>query len=271
MGRNSSIEWCDHTFNPWIGCTPISAGCDHCYARRTGARLRVQWGSGQPRSRAADSTWRQPLAWDRRAAREGTRPRVFLSLCDPFDTEVPDAWRESLFALMVRTPHLLWLPLTKRPHVMLRVLTTVARSPPNVVLGTSAENQAMADARHGPMAALAAAGWRTYVSHGPALGPVDWAGWAFLSGMVAEGESGPGARAPHPDWFRADRDWCAAHGVPFNFKQWGEWMPTADAGRAALLSIKQRHGRVDTVGISRVGKKAAGRRLDGRTHDGVPG
>lgn len=76
MGRNSTIEWCDHTFNPWIGCTKVSPGCDHCYAQRTGARLKVQWGPGQPRRPAAASTWRQPLAWDRRAAREGTRRQL---------------------------------------------------------------------------------------------------------------------------------------------------------------------------------------------------
>ena len=89
--KNSSIEWTDHTFNPWIGCTKVSAGCANCYAetlmdKRLG---KVTWGRGNPRVRTSKAYWRQPLAWDRESARAGVRARVFCaSLADVFDGEV---------------------------------------------------------------------------------------------------------------------------------------------------------------------------------------
>jgi protein gp37 len=80
--ENTKIEWTDHTFNPWTGCTQISPACDHCYAhvlmdQRYG---RVKWGAGQPRSRTAPSNWKKPPSWNRKALASGTRPFVFCSL-----------------------------------------------------------------------------------------------------------------------------------------------------------------------------------------------
>ncbi len=105
---------------------------------------------------------------------------------------------------------------------------------------------------------------------------VDW--------VIVGGESGPGARPMHPDWARSLRDQCVAAGVSFLFKQWGEWVD-GDGGRGAWLgSVHQ--GVADchllpdgrqvssihsgAVAMHRVGKKAAGRLLDGRTWDEVP-
>lgn len=70
MAENSKIEWTDHTFNPWIGCTKISPACDGCYAENLMAnRLgRVEWGAGEDRQRTSESNWRKPLAWDKAAA-----------------------------------------------------------------------------------------------------------------------------------------------------------------------------------------------------------
>jgi protein gp37 len=90
MGKDSSISWTDHTFNPWIGCTKVSFGCDHCYAESDFdyREHRVKWGTGMPRSRTT-STWRNPVKWNREAAATGYRPRVFCaSLADVFDNEV---------------------------------------------------------------------------------------------------------------------------------------------------------------------------------------
>ncbi len=140
MGLNSAIEWTTHTFNPWIGCTRVSAGCAHCYAERNmGRRLGVHWGAGEPRQRTAASTWRQPLRWNRDAAHAEIahtdetnlgkdlgphlRPRVFCaSLADVFDPEVPIEWLADLFALIAQCPHLDWLLLTKRPEQVLERL-----------------------------------------------------------------------------------------------------------------------------------------------------
>lgn len=100
-----------------------------------------------------------------------------------------------------------------------------------------------------------------------------------LDWIIAGGESGPDARPMHPDWPRAIRDQCAGAGVPFFFKQWGEWNTRGHAfGTGA---VKQPHAEIDgrsiaapwgreDVIMARVGKKAAGRLLDGIEHNGMP-
>ena len=118
MGENSKIEWTDHTFNPWIGCTKVSPGCEHCYAEGESKRRGwASWGRGCPRKRTSKSNWLQPFAWNRDAIKRGTRLRVFCaSLSDVFDNEVPAEWRQDLWAVIQKTPALDWLLLTKRPE-----------------------------------------------------------------------------------------------------------------------------------------------------------
>ncbi len=131
--QNSKIEWTDHTFNPWIGCTKVSPGCANCYAETlmdTRYR-RVKWGKGNPRSRTSESYWKLPLKWNKEAeekiedalhdfAEDGyvasARPRVFCaSLADWLDDEVPVEWLADLLDIIRCTPNLDWLLLTKRP------------------------------------------------------------------------------------------------------------------------------------------------------------
>ena len=117
MGENSKIEWCNHTFNPWIGCQKVSPGCDHCYAEammdhRYG---RVKWGPHGERKRTSPANWKNPLRWAKQA--NGRRPRVFCaSLADWLDNRVPRDWRSDLGRLIEATPELDWLLLTKRPE-----------------------------------------------------------------------------------------------------------------------------------------------------------
>lgn len=158
---------------------------------------------------------------------------------------------------------------------------------PNVWLGVSVEDQRRADERRHSMAELAAKGWTTWVSYEPALGPVDWRGWGFLKWLVSGGESGSDARPSHPDWHRGARDFCAVAGVPFLFKQWGEFHPTQiprsefavprPFHRAGELCANA-NGRLEgfpqdqdniTV-MRRVGKRGAGRLLDGIEHNAFP-
>jgi protein gp37 len=160
MTANSKIEWTDHTFNPWIGCTKVSPACDHCYAERsTPARaMKVMWGAKEERHRTAPSTWKQPMAWNRAHdaffAEHGRRQRVFCaSLADVFDNQVPPEWRADLFELIRTTPNLDWQLLTKRPQNIVRMVGesgAVAGNgmrylPENVWLGTTAEDQKRAD------------------------------------------------------------------------------------------------------------------------------
>lgn len=282
MGENSKIEWCDHTFNPWVGCTKVSPGCDACYAegwaRRTG---QSQLWQGQ-RRRTTVKNWQEPLTWNCKAAEAGTRAFVFCaSLADWLDNQVPDEWRSDLFDLIEATPYLDWLMLTKRPQNATSMIDTRWR-PANVMFGVTVENQTEADRRRPHVEALAAAGWRVFVSYEPALGPVDWTGWEFISWLISGGESGPKARPSHPDWHRAARDFCGAHGVAYFLKQWGEWIPLArvdasddgfwpTASRSCIrLSVDG--GRADHGWpMQRVGKARAGRLLDGREHNDFPG
>jgi protein gp37 len=118
MAETTNIEWATSTFNGWIGCTKVSPACRGCYAADYGHRFGVEWGKGKPRRRTSEGKWREPLTWNRKAAREGTRPRVFCSsLADWLDDEVPAEWLADLLSLVAETPHLDWLLLTKRPHL----------------------------------------------------------------------------------------------------------------------------------------------------------
>ncbi|WP_186108781.1 phage Gp37/Gp68 family protein [Burkholderia gladioli pv. alliicola] len=321
MSENSKIEWTDHTFNPFIGCTKVSPGCDNCYAEHMmDTRMhRVKWGPGQPRARTSAANWREPLRWNARHeeffAAHGRRQRVFCaSLADVFDNAVPAAWRRDLAALIEATPALDWQLLTKRIGNAAAMLVDMfpAGTPDHVWLGATVVNQAEAD-RDVPKL-LATRAHVRFLSIEPMLGPVDlgraWHGEAAVGGrcpgrylpalrevprpsiswVIAGGESGPGARPAHPDWPRALRDQCAKAGVPFLFKQHGEWAPGSGdfgAGRFATAAVAfdgrivpgGYHARGYPAGASsadgwalvhRIGKRAAGRLLDGVEHNGFP-
>ena len=154
--ENSKIQWTDHTFNPWEGCTKVSQGCAHCYAeaitKRFGKKL---WGPGVPRQRTSEAYWKKPLRWNAVAAANGVRFKVFCaSEADVFDQEVPAEWRYDLFGLALRCPHLDWLFLTKRSKDMRDFVTH--RNTPGIIQayaavqacpGVGVENPAIADAR----------------------------------------------------------------------------------------------------------------------------
>jgi len=168
MSTNTAIEWCDSTFNPWIGCTKISPACDHCYAEaQMDKRLgKARWGAGNPRVRTSAANWKLPRRWNahrfaqcscgwRGVPIEGGNPfiygcrpflkceacgndstlkparrRVFCaSLADVFDNEVDPQWRRSLLKLIAETPNLDWLLLTKRIGNALPMLNAIADEP----------------------------------------------------------------------------------------------------------------------------------------------
>ncbi|WP_416049001.1 DUF5131 family protein [Cupriavidus basilensis] len=386
MSENTKIEWTDATFNPWIGCAKVSPACDHCYAEvSTPARaLGVTWGATEDRHRTSAANWKLPHRWnaqhDAFFAAHGRRRRVFCaSLADVFDNAVSAQWRFDLLRLIIETPNLDWLLLTKRIGNAAEMLEqamralTVGREGwrenylPNVWIGATICNQEEAD-RDIPKLLAVPARVR-FLSMEPVLGPVDiskwldpWTcsdcghhgsendsgpcmcadcgveakydrsigsarcpqcgkddgtsddvsdtcpncesvrGWSrdcgfkfdserkLLDWVIVGGESGPGARPMHPDWARSLRDQCTGAGVPFLFKQHGEWAPGSGdfgAGRFVTAAVA-RDGRVAPGGyeptayprgaasadgwtmVHRAGKKAAGRLLDGMQHDGFP-
>ena len=226
MAENSRIEWTTHTFNPWIGCQKVSPGCDNCYAETLSNRRGwTQWGPEGERVRTAPSTWKNPLRWDRAAARLGERHRVFCaSLADVFDNQAPEGAREDLWELIRQTPSLDWQLLTKRPQNLKRMLPPDWGTDgyPNVWLGISAENQEEYD-RRWPLLAAAPAALR-FISYEPALGPVtlgghenhpDWVIWG--------GESGPRPRPMQPGWARRITQECQDLGIAVFGKQWGSY------------------------------------------------
>lgn len=233
MAENSKIEWTDHTFNPWIGCTKVSPGCDHCYAESLSKRYGwVEWGPHGERKRTSDANWRKPRQWAKAARGTGKRPRVFCaSLADVFDNQVPPEWRGDLFDLIAATPELDWLLLTKRPENIARMFPTGEW--PNVWLGTTCEDQERYQRRWPLLAAVNTVPVR-FISYEPAIGPLDPRGislrecFRFPDWLICGGESGPGARHMEPQWARDVRDSCEVVRTAFFMKQMTGKKPIPD-------------------------------------------
>lgn len=261
MAANTKIEWTDHTFNPWVGCTKVSPACDNCYAEDWAKRYNaVSWGPHH-RKRTSVANWRKPLQWNASAKASGMRPRVFCaSLADVFDNDgaITSGWHGDLWSLIDQTPNLDWMLLTKRPQNIKKMLPETYGMPAwgqgwkNVWLGTTAENQVEADRRIPHLLDIPAV--VHFASAEPLLEWIDFGqylhdsdcdhisdkfGKAYqctcepphehkLNLIIAGGESGPNARPMHPDWVRGIRDQCVTAGAAFFMKQWGEWAWASD-------------------------------------------
>ncbi len=338
MAETTHISWADATFNPVLGCTKVSNGplgaCVNCYAevlvdQRFGRAQFGGLGKGVgTRVRTSDANWKQPLAWNRKAARDGTRPFVFCaSLADVFDNTWEPAWRSDLFDLIRATPNLVWLLLTKRPQNIAKLfaetITPKLRDaqqhrlglslwPQNAAIGCTVVTQEEAD-RDIPVLLAAKAALKptfAFVSMEPLMGPVDltristmqFRGAEVLNALTGEltgmfgdpcptrllpldwcitgGESGPNARPTDARWLRALRDQCASAGTAFQLKQNGEHVSGTGSKGGWVYPV---NGDRDTYCWSaadvpleggwfatRVGKKAAGRTLDGVIWDQRP-
>lgn len=296
MSDKTGIEWTDATWNPVTGCSKVSQGCKHCYAEREWPRMTklVPAYAGREFTDVRTHADRldQPLRWK--------KPRMIFvnSMSDLFHEDVPFEFIDSVFAAMELSPQHTFQVLTKRPARMRDYMLDYRKHLhplPNVWLGVSVEDQAAADERI-PLLLDTPAAVR-WISAEPLLGPVDLtrvmrtpkhSEWTYcdnaLTGMhstkqgqyqgnsldwvVVGGESGPKARPMSPDWARSLRDQCAAAGVPFLFKQWGEWLPML--GQIEGVPVKQKTETPDGWVMGWAGKKAAGRLLDGVQHDGYP-
>lgn len=289
----TTIEWTSYrrpdgskvpgyTFNPWVGCSKVSAGCKNCYAEvETFARVqrangRELWGVNGDRHLTSDENWAKPRRWNKDAEKAGERRRVFCaSMADVFEDypKIMAGWRARLGSLIQETPSLDWLLLTKRPENVYRMLpdfwinfSEPYGMPDNFWIGTSVENQEAADARIPELLRIPAR--VKFLSCEPLIGPIDLQfakhertsddrRWEFprsqlIDWVIVGGESGRDARPMRRDWVTSLRDQCQAAGVPFFFKQWGEFHPAW------------------CDGTEPIGKKRAGRSLDGRTWDESP-
>jgi protein gp37 len=283
----TKIEWTRNpdgtkgeTWNPLTGCASVSPGCDNCYAAREAAgRLSTHPAyeglAVRPAGKPAEFTGEirlhpdrlaQPLRW--------RKPRmVFVnSMSDLFHPDVPDEFLARIWSTMALAHHHhghIFQVLTKRPQRMAKTLAAgpdwyaidgpVPWPEPGIWLGTSIESDRYtfrADSLRITPAAV------RFLSLEPLLGPLPSLDLTGIDWVIVGGESGPGARPMHPRWVRDIRDRCTEAGVPFFFKQWGEFSPA-------------RHDEAWQVGsefwpIWRYGKKRAGRELDGRTWDEMP-
>ncbi|MFD2855432.1 DUF5131 family protein [Seohaeicola zhoushanensis] len=255
-----------------VGCTKVSEACKHCYAESWAKRVGQKvWGPSVDRRTFGDEHWKQPLRWNKLASGGDTRPRVFCaSMADVFeDREELSPWRARLWELIDDTPHLDWLLLTKRPQNVGRLAGWGGDWPANVWLGTTVELQARADELLPHLSQIPAK--VRFISAEPLLGPLEINDWlkSSIDWVITGGESGPKARPASPAWFRDLHMQCMQNEVAFHFKQWGDWAPGDGLN---LLAARAKHKKIvaDGTTMVRVGKKVAGRALDGTEWDQLP-
>ena len=234
MAEKTEIAWCDSTFNPWVGCQKVSAGCDNCYAETLMDKRyhKVEWGPHGERKRTSPANWRNPVTWNKHhaafQAKHGHRQRVFCaSLADVFDNQAPDGARADLFSLIIDTPNLDWLLLTKRPENIEDMILDLiggdrlAAMPSNIWLGITAEDQIAYDRRWPILQKIPAA--VRFISYEPAIGPlrIPFKGWISPTPdwVICGGESGPNRRHMPDAWARDALVDCADRGIPFFMKQ----------------------------------------------------
>lgn len=188
-------------------------------------------------------------------------------MADVFEDRVElDKWRARLWDLIEATPNLDWLLLTKRPELVSNKVPWEKAWPQNVWLGTTVEDQDWANERLPILMSVPA--FIRFISAEPLLGPLNISKWLHggLDWVITGGESGPRARPSSPTWFRDLLNQCMAADVPFHFKQWGDWAP----GQGINLAKARASQAADGTTMVRVGKKVAGRSLDGTIWDELP-
>jgi protein gp37 len=247
MGKDTAIEWATHTWNPWLGCHKVSAGCANCYAER----LANQFGwKFTEIHRTKDAAFYLP-----RRLKDGL---VFTCSLSDFFLPEADEWRPRVWEIIASTPRLTYLILTKRPELIRdRLPSDWGEGYENVWLGTSVENQKLADKRIPILIDVPAV--LRFLSCEPLLGEINLvtpgyilSAGSFLYGdrppigwVIAGGESDPVSPRPTElDWLRSLRDQCNQTGVPFFMKQLG--------------------------GRSKVNGSWGGRVLDGAIHSETP-
>lgn len=219
MARHSRIEWTDATWNPVRGCTPISPGCAHCYARTFAERFRGT--AGHPFEQGFDlrlvpERLLDPLRW--------ARPRLIFvnSMSDLFHENVPLAYIEFVCDVMAAADWHNYQVLTKRGGRMQACLRNVfpkiARQR-NVWWGVSVENSRFSRVRLVDL--VYAYARNTFVSFEPLLTDIWPLRLAGIDWVIVGGESGPGARPMKAAWVLDIQRQCAKAKIPFFFKQWG--------------------------------------------------
>lgn len=309
MGKDSGIEWTEHTFNPWWGCVKVSAGCTYCYAeawaKRTGGD--AIWGADAGRRFFKPKHFNAPVKWNRDAGEAGRFDRVMCgSMCDIFEIHENeetnarmDEMRAKVWDMISITENLIWILVTKRPENACRLVPPVWYHgwPGNVWLMVTMETQNQAEKRMTWVESTPAV--VRAVSAEPLVGPLNprvfrcgrcggsgltSSGQSLLpcltcrgkgvavDWIVAGGETGGKARPMDPEWIRDLLGFSLAYEIPFFFKQWGEWAPSgykASEGYNHGGSRTFKHEGSDEIMV-RLGKKKTGKALDGKEWTQTP-
>lgn len=250
----TQIEWTDATWNPVAGCSPVSAGCKHCYAMNMARRLEamgVGKYKGLTKKRGSMVTWNGVVTEDNESLfipYKWKKPRkIFVnSMSDLFHESVSDEFILAVWNVMRETPQHNYQILTKRPERMLRIVKEKIKVVlPNVWLGTTVEDAQVVDRikflRRTPAAIR-------FISFEPLIGAVGGVNLKNIDWAIVGGESGSRARPIKEEWIDEIHTQCHIYGTAFFFKQWGAWG-------------KDNQKR---------SKKANGRMYRGRTWDEMP-
>jgi len=278
------------TWNPIVGCSKVSPGCDNCYAEKMAMRIPYMLEKSKSETYYAYSNVVNKQGWNGHTCLntdhidnplQWKSPRMIFvcSMSDLFHKNVPCNWINQVMQVIRQCPQHLFIILTKRPENIKDKMT--GDFPENVWLGVTAENQEMANKRIPILLQIKAA--KRFVSIEPMLGPIDFDEFNMIvdvngkksfiawynegiNWIICGGESGSKARPLHPDWVRSIRNQCKKAGTAFFFKQWGEWLPMDHTNEDQYFKSK----RSIEVGYSystntmfRVGRKTAGDILDG--------
>lgn len=258
----SGVDFVDETWNPWQGCYFVSTGCTNCYMYREKIFYKQD-----PMNviRSKDPTFCKPLKMP-------AGKWVFTCSWSDFFVYEADSWRAQAWEIIRARPDILFIIITKR-HQMIakRLPRDWGDGFPNVVLGFTGENQTCFDARWNVIKHIPA---RHYLCmHEPAVSgisyPHDFLSLGNRAWVIAGGETGPDARPSHVDWFRSDRSQCQVYGVPFYFKQWGEW-EWWNPSRALVANYSDIYKWPDNTASLFVGSKKSGSLLDNKIHREKP-
>lgn len=268
MGVTSQIEWTDATWNPWTGCTKISPACDHCYMFRDMYRFGKD---GRVVAKSSPTTFFLPNSKNRDGSfKIPSGAKVFTCSWSDWFHKLADEWRSLAWAIVRGRSDVTFQIVTKRTNRIDRCLPDdwdIGYE--NVWLIATAENQAWLNKRWAELAVIPAV--VRGLSIEPLLGPIDLRPIIARTGVIPHwvivgGESGPQARPMELAWVRDLRNQCFEIGIPFFFKQWGEWI------QGSQILSDPAHNLADVVPqtMYRLGKSRAGRLLDGREWNEFP-
>lgn len=242
MSTQTSIEWTEQTWNPTVGCTKISPGCQNCYAEAMARRLKAMGVNGY------ENGFKLTLLPERLSdPLQRRKPTIYFvnSMSDLFHEDIPETYIQKVFDVMGNAPQHTFQVLTKRADRMVDFFKAY-KAPVNVWLGVTVENKQHGIPRISKLRKVKAN--VRFLSIEPLLEDLDEFDLSGIHWVIVGGESGLKARLMKPEWVLNIQYQCAKQKVPFFFKQWGGW--GAD-------------------GVKRA-KKSNGRLLLGRTWDEVP-